>query len=175
MKKGTCQVCFAAHPINKDGRVRKHLRGYVSSGERDCAGSEFKPFEVDCAGLQWVFDSYLKQLTKAREKLLVVHLTPEVYEEGTWVDPKDDFRVVQTVIHVIKPGDPRYQRLIDRRRSDLQWFIHDCKKALGEMDRTIKRYEPWEGFIEDDNYQPPNYPFAPIRHGFFIHAPPGNS
>lgn len=164
-------MCFAAHPINKDGRVRKHLRGYVSSGERNCAGAEFKPFEVDCTGMQWVFDSYLKRLTKAREQLLAVHLTPEVYEEGTWVDPKDGFGVIQNVIHIIKPGDPSYERLIDQRRLALNCFIDSCKQALGEMEKCIKRFEPSKWFLEGDDYEPPNYTFAPIRHRFFIQPP----
>ncbi|WP_338924358.1 hypothetical protein V0M98_32630 (plasmid) [Pseudomonas silesiensis] len=171
MKKGTCQVCFAAHPINKDGRVRKHLRGGISSGERDCAGAEFKPFEVDCTGLRWVFDSYLQRLAKAREQLLTVHLTPEVYEAGTWVDPKDGFGVVQNVVHIIKSDNPRYEQLIDQRRFSLNYLIDSCKHGLGEMDKVIKYFEPSKCFLEDDDYEPPGYVFAPIHHKFFIIPP----
>jgi hypothetical protein len=169
MKKGTCQVCFAAHPLNKNGYMRKHIRerGY---SERDCPGSAFKPFEIDCTGLQWVLDSYIKELALTREKLLSVHLSPEVYERGTWVDPQDGFGVIQDVIKIIKPGDPDYERLVEQKRRALNNNVMSYRKALAEMDAVLKRYEPTAGFLEDA-YEAPYYHFAPIHHNFFIPAP----
>jgi hypothetical protein len=167
MKTGTCQVCFAAHRINKDGRMRKHVRERGDL-DYDCPGSEFKPFEVDCAGVQWVFDSYIKQLAKTREQLLTVHLD-EIYEPGKWVDPKDGFGVIQNVIYIRNPGEPGYEPLMNRRRGALSHLISKYKKALGEMERVINRYEPW---AVTDDYVAPQYDFAPIHHGFCIQTPP---
>lgn len=163
-------MCFGAHPINKNGRLRKHARQRNHS-ERDCPGVEFKPFEVDCIGLQWVFDAYLKELTRTREAILTVHETPEVYEKGTWVDPEDGFGVVQNVINIIKPGDPDYERLVEQRRKALNYAVLHYRKALGEMESVLKHYEPTAGFLEDDAYEAPDYHFAPIHHNFFIPTP----
>ena len=162
MKKGTCQVCFAAHPINKDGRVRKHLRERGDSIAGDCAGYAFKPFEVDCAGLQWVFDSYVHQLTKTREKLLAVHVTPEVCEPGWYVPkPEENRSEIVRCLNVITPGEPGYEKLVDQLRNCLNRDILKYKESLEAMDRVIKRYEPIKNLLS----------FATILHDFPIYAP----
>jgi hypothetical protein len=169
MKKGTCQVCLAAHPINKDGRLRRHSHG-LYFGEKGCSGYAFKPFEVDCTGVQWVFDAYLQQLALTREQLLAVNLTPELYEPGWYVPkPEENRSEIVRCINVITPGEPGYNRLVDQRRLALNNAIQKYKDALAVMERVIKRFQPFKGFMEDDNAV--IYPFETLHHDFYIEPP----